>query len=77
MKGTEHEPKIEQVKVRFIKDADSTLSALRGEIHLYYGVPETKYDVVKGDSKLKRKRSKATPYPTCCSTRRTVMWQKR
>lgn len=54
MKGTEHEPKIEQVKVRFIKDADSTLSALRsGEIHLYYGVPETKYDVVKGDSKLK------------------------
>lgn len=54
MKGTEHEPKIEQVKVRFIKDADSTLSALRsGEIHLYYGVPETKYDVVKGDGKLK------------------------
>ncbi|MFG1735089.1 ABC transporter substrate-binding protein [Paenibacillus sp. 843] len=54
MKGSEHEPKIEQVKVRFIKDADSTLSALRsGEIHLYYGVPETKYDVVKGDSKLK------------------------
>lgn len=54
MKGTEHEPKINQVKVRFIKDADSTLSALRSnEIHLYYGVPETKYDVVKGDSKLK------------------------
>lgn len=54
MKGTEHEPKISQVKVRFIKDADSTLSALRSsEIHLYYGVPETKYDVVKGDSKLK------------------------
>lgn len=54
MKGTKHEPKIEEVKVRFIKDADSTLSALRsGEIHLYYGVPETKYDVVKGDSKLK------------------------
>jgi len=54
MKGTEHEPKIEQVKVRFIKDADSTLSALRsGEIHLYYSVPETKYDVVRGDSKLK------------------------
>ncbi|UNK19594.1 ABC transporter substrate-binding protein [Paenibacillus sp. N3/727] len=54
MKGTEHEPKINQVKVRFIKDADSTLSALRSnEIHMYYGVPETKYDVVKGDSKLK------------------------
>lgn len=54
MKGTENEPKINQVKVRFIKDADSTLSALRSnEIHLYYGVPETKYDVVKGDSKLK------------------------
>ncbi|WP_054956325.1 ABC transporter substrate-binding protein [Paenibacillus dakarensis] len=54
MKGTENEPKINQVRVRFIKDADSTLSALRsGEIHLYYGVPETKYDVVKSDSKLK------------------------
>ncbi|MDQ6419412.1 ABC transporter substrate-binding protein [Paenibacillus sp. LHD-117] len=53
MKGTEHEPRINNIKVRFIKDADSTLSALRsGEIHLYYGVSETKFDIVKGDSKL-------------------------
>lgn len=53
MKGTEHEPKIEQVRVRFIADADSALSALRsGEIHLYYSVPETKFDVVEGDAKL-------------------------
>ncbi|RIX60374.1 hypothetical protein D3P08_02065 [Paenibacillus nanensis] len=53
MKGTEHEPRINNIKIRFIKDADSSLSALRsGEIHLYYGVSETKYDVVKGDSKL-------------------------
>lgn len=53
MKGTDHEPRINTIKIRFIKDADSSLSALRsGEIHLYYGVSETKFDVVKGDSKL-------------------------
>ncbi len=53
MKGTENEPKIKSIKVRFIKDADSTLAALRsGEIHLYYSVSENKFDVVKGDSKL-------------------------
>lgn len=53
MVGTEHEPKISDVTVRFIQDPDSTLSALRnGEIHIFNGVPETKYDVVEGDSKL-------------------------
>ncbi|OXM15868.1 ABC transporter substrate-binding protein [Paenibacillus herberti] len=53
MTGTENEPNIANIKIRFIKDADSSLSALRsGEIHLYYGVSETKFDVVKGDSKL-------------------------
>ncbi|KAJ3198055.1 hypothetical protein HK101_009485 [Irineochytrium annulatum] len=52
-KGTEYAPKIAQVNVRFIADADSALSALRSsEIHLYYGVPETKYDIIKNDSKL-------------------------
>ncbi|MEK8128232.1 ABC transporter substrate-binding protein [Paenibacillus filicis] len=54
LKGTKHEPKIDTVKVRFIKDTDSALSALRsGEIHLFYGVPETKFDIVKSDAKLK------------------------
>ncbi len=54
MKGTEHEPRISKIIVRLFKDADSALSALRsGEIHVYYSVPETKYDIVKGDSKLK------------------------
>jgi len=53
MVGTDHEPKISNVTVRFIQDPDSTLSALRnGEIHIFNGVPETKYDVVEGDSKL-------------------------
>lgn len=53
MAGTEHAPKINNIKVRFIKDADSTLAALRsGEIHLYYGLSETKFDIVKGDAKL-------------------------
>jgi peptide/nickel transport system substrate-binding protein len=54
MKGTEHEPKISNIKLRFIKDMDSSLSALRnGEIYVLYGVPENKHDVVEGDSKLK------------------------
>jgi peptide/nickel transport system substrate-binding protein len=54
MKGTENEPKISNIKLRFIKDIDSSLSALRnGEIYVLYGVPENKHDVVEGDSKLK------------------------
>ncbi len=53
MTGTEHEPRISAVKVKFIKDQDSSLSALRsGEIHLLYSVPEDKYQLVEGDSKL-------------------------
>ncbi|WP_313799947.1 ABC transporter substrate-binding protein [Cytobacillus sp.] len=57
MKGTENEPKISNITVRFIQDTDSALSALRnGEIYMYYGVPETKYDVVENDSKLKLQR---------------------
>lgn len=53
LKGTEHEPKINTVQVRFISDADSTLSALRnGEIYVYYGIPDTKLDIVEKDEKL-------------------------
>ncbi|MBO0602815.1 hypothetical protein I2483_14190 [Sporosarcina sp. E16_3] len=53
MAGTDYEPKISTVTVRFIQDPDSTLSALRNsEIHLFNGVPETKYDLVENDSKL-------------------------
>ncbi|WP_169085658.1 ABC transporter substrate-binding protein [Paenibacillus sp. PL91] len=65
MTGTENEPNIANIKIRFIKDADSSLSALRsGEIHIYYGVSETKFDVVKGDSKLALQtvRSNAVSY---------------
>lgn len=51
--GSEFEPKIANVKVRFIEDPDSALSALRnGELHLFNGVPETKYELVENDSKL-------------------------
>ncbi len=51
--GTEYEPAIEEVRVRFISDPDSALSALRsGEIDMYYGVPENKMDLVEGDEKL-------------------------
>ncbi|WP_459503223.1 ABC transporter substrate-binding protein [Bacillus sp. C1] len=53
LKGTKHEPKISNVTLRFIKDTDSALSALRNnEIHLYSGIPETKHDLIKSDSKL-------------------------
>lgn len=58
MTGTENEAKISNVTVRFIQDPDSALSALRnGEIHIFNGVPETKYDLVKGDSKLTLQKS--------------------
>lgn len=53
MVGTEFEPKIENVTVKFIKDADSSLSALRsGEIHILYNIPENKFNVVTSDAKL-------------------------
>lgn len=53
LKGTKHEPKISNVTLRFIKDTDSALSALRNnEIYLYSSVPETKHDLIKNDNKL-------------------------
>lgn len=51
--GTENEPKVNDISVRFIADNDSALSALRnGEIHVLQSVPETKTDVVEGDANL-------------------------
>lgn len=51
--GSEYEPKITKINVRFIADNDSALSALRnGEIHVLQSVPETKLDIVKSDTKL-------------------------
>ncbi len=51
--GSEYEPKIAKINVRFIADNDSALSALRnGEIHVLQTVPETKLDIVKSDAKL-------------------------
>ena len=53
MTGTEHEANIANVTVRFIADLDSALSSLRsGEIHLLYGLDETKYDIVEGEEAL-------------------------
>lgn len=53
MTGTENEPKIENINVRFIADMDSSLSALRnGATHILYNVPENKYDTVEKDDKL-------------------------
>ncbi len=51
--GTENEPLISNISVRFIQDNDSALSALRnGEIDILQSVPETKIDIVEGDSNL-------------------------
>ncbi|KGR78264.1 ABC transporter substrate-binding protein [Ureibacillus sinduriensis] len=52
--GSEYEPKISNISVRFIDDNDSALSALRnGEIDVLQTVPETKIDIVKSDENLK------------------------
>ncbi|MEC2037288.1 ABC transporter substrate-binding protein [Bacillus altitudinis] len=75
MKGTENEPNISQVTVRFIENPDSALSALRnGEIHIFNGIPETKYDVVEKDSKLalQKNQSNAVAYIFFNTSKREV-----
>ncbi|MGO4371759.1 ABC transporter substrate-binding protein, partial [Paenibacillus sp. MCAF20] len=75
MKGTEHEPNVNSIKIRFIKDMDASLSALRsGEIDLLYSVPENKFDVVKGDSKIELQTvpSNAVSYLLFNTKNRTV-----
>lgn len=48
MPGTDYEPKINEVLVKFIQEADSALSALRnGEIHILNGIQENRYDTVE------------------------------
>ncbi|AOZ89792.1 hypothetical protein BK049_14490 [Bacillus xiamenensis] len=75
MKGTGNEPNISQVTVRFIENPDSALSALRnGEIHIFNGIPETKYDVVEKDSKLalQKNQSNAVAYLLFNTSKREV-----
>lgn len=56
--GTEYEPKVTNISVRFISDNDAALSALRnGEIHVLQSVPETKMDIVKSDENLTLKQA--------------------
>lgn len=53
MTNGEHAANIKNATVRFISDSDSALSALRAEeIHLLYGLNETKYDIVEESSNL-------------------------
>lgn len=53
MTNGEHAANIKNVAVRFISDVDSALSALRSEeIHLLYGLNETKFDIVEEASNL-------------------------
>lgn len=65
MPGTEFEPRVSNITIKFIKDADSSLSALRsGEIYFLYGVPEDKYQIVEDDAKLtlQKRPSNAVSY---------------
>ncbi|WP_010305599.1 ABC transporter substrate-binding protein [Kurthia senegalensis] len=58
--GSEYEPKIANVTVKFIADPDSALSSLRnGDIHILNGVPETKYELVENDKKLTLQKNKS------------------
>ncbi len=58
--GSEYEPKISNVTVKFIADPDSALSSLRnGDIHILNGVPETKYELVENDKKLTLQKNKS------------------
>lgn len=53
MPGTDYEPRISEVIVRFIQDSETALSALRNEeIHTLNGVAENRYDAVKDDERL-------------------------
>ncbi|GGP10312.1 ABC transporter substrate-binding protein [Oceanobacillus neutriphilus] len=53
MPGSEYEPKISEVVVKFIQDPESALSALRNnEIHILNGVAENRYDTVEEDDSL-------------------------
>lgn len=60
MPGTENEPSISNVIVRFIQDAETSLSALRnGEIHVYNGVAENRYDTVNEADNLTLQQSES------------------
>lgn len=61
MPDSDDSANIEEVVVRFIQDEDSMLSALRDvETHLFYGLPQTKFDVVDDDDKLTRQSIPST-----------------
>lgn len=53
MVGSDNEPRINEVIVKFIQDSETALSALRNnEIHAYNGVAENRYDIVHEDDSL-------------------------
>ncbi|MDX8045407.1 ABC transporter substrate-binding protein [Gracilibacillus sp. S3-1-1] len=60
MEGTEHEPKISEVVVKFIQDTEAALAALRNEeIYVFNGVPENRYDTVEDDDSLTLQQSES------------------
>lgn len=51
--GSEYEPHIKNVTVKFYKDSDSSLSGLRsGEIDILYSIPDNSFDLVRNSENL-------------------------
>lgn len=59
-------PAIKTVDVKFIKDSENALSALRaGELHALYNIPTSKIDIVKQDPTLAMKEIDSNAYNYC------------
>jgi len=59
-------PQIKTVEVKFIKDSENALSALRaGELHALYNIPTSKIDVVKAEPFLSMKEIDSNAYNYC------------
>ncbi|HJA64030.1 MAG TPA: hypothetical protein H9719_07860 [Candidatus Intestinimonas stercoravium] len=64
--NTEFSPTIKTVEVKFIKDMENALSALRaGELHALYNIPTSKIDVVKEEPFLTTKEIDSNAYNYC------------
>lgn len=62
----EFTPMIKTVDVKFIKDSENALSALRaGELHALYNIPTSKIEVVKAEPSLSMKEIDSNAYNYC------------
>ncbi len=64
--GSEYEPHIKNVNVKFYKDLDSSLSGLRsGEIDVLYSIPENSHDLVRNAEGLALQEIKSNSASYC------------